>query len=68
MANPAIPSGWIEGNASGGAGSGWAGVWGGQFFGNGDSAAAHPSGFAGTFDAVHASQGSIAGSFGTHKR
>lgn len=65
---PAIPGGWIEGNTSGGAESGWAGVWGGQFFGNGDSAADHPSGFAGTFGAVHADRGSIAGSFGTHKR
>ena len=66
--DPAIPGGWIEGNTSGGAESGWAGVWGGQFFGNGDSAADHPSGFAGTFGAVHASEGSIAGSFGTHRR
>lgn len=65
---PAIPGGWVEGNTSGGAESGWAGVWGGQFFGNGDSAADHPSGFAGTFGAVHADRGSIAGSFGTHKR
>ena len=59
---------WVEGNTSGGAESGWAGVWGGQFFGNGDSAADHPSGFAGTFGAVHTDRGSIAGSFGTHKR
>ena len=65
---PEIPGGWVEGTTTGGAGSGWAGVWGGQFFGNGDSASDHPSGFAGTFGAVHASQGSVAGSFGTHKR
>ena len=65
---PALPGGWVEGNTSGGAESGWAGVWGGQFFGNGASASDHPSGFAGTFGAVHADRGSVAGSFGTHKR
>ena len=66
--DPAVSGGWVEGTTSGGAGSGWAGVWGGQFFGNGDSAADHPSGFAGTFGAVHTNRGSVAGSFGTHER
>ena len=64
---PTIPGGWVEGNTSGGDGA-WSGVWGGQFFGNGASATDHPSAFAGTFGAVHASQGSLAGAFGAHKQ
>ena len=66
VASP-IPGGWVVGNTSGGDGA-WSGVWGGQFFGNGASATDHPSAFAGTFGAVHASSGSIAGAFGAHKQ
>ena len=62
-----IPGGWVVGNTSDGDGA-WSGVWGGQFFGNGASATDHPSAFAGTFGAVHASQGSLAGAFGAHKQ
>ena len=69
-----IPGSWVEGWAHDGEGMSeeergeWSGVWGGQFFGNGESATDHPSAFAGTFGAVHPSQGSIAGAFGAHKQ
>ena len=59
-----IPGGWVVGNTSGGDGA-WSGVWGGQFFGNVASFTGHPSAFAGTFGAAHAS---LAGAFGAHKQ
>ena len=79
----AIPGGWAEGWATdqeyGELSIHWTGVWGGQFFDNSTLADArlpsrfpsrwHPLAFAGTFGAVHSSQGwSIAGAFGAHRQ
>ena len=59
-----FPGGYNHGKTA--ADGDWQGRWGGKFFGNGSTAADHPTSFAGTFGATDGNR-SFAGSFGAER-